>query len=341
MQNRTLWLFLDSRSIGGIETHVATLATALQTRGYCVVVLFWQRYAQRHPIEQKLSQDGIKVRYLHGRWGNLRRAYRLDQPLIVHTHGYKAGLIGRLLKLVTGVAVVSSFHAGEQPTGKLALYTWMDRFTASLSDRVVAISDEIAGRLQRGQVIRNFVALPERQPCQLDAHQRKTVAFVGRLSHEKGPDRFVELARMLPEVRFAIYGDGPMRAQLASRLPTNVVMHGAVAQMSNHWSTIGLLCMPSRAEGLPMAALEAMSHGVPVMATSVGQLPQLIEHGRNGWLLAGDRTRQWQRQIQQWLALSNRCRYQMAQQCRKMIAGHYSVDAVMPEFERLYQQLRG
>src|SRR5206468_3052768 len=122
----------------------------------------------------------------------------------------------RLARLPGGIPVASTFHAGERPAGAVGLYDLADRWTAGLGARV-AVSRQIAGRLPwPATLVPNFVALPPAAP----GPRPLTVAFVGRMVPEKGPDRFVALARMLrdapgaasPGARFLAFGDGPDRA---------------------------------------------------------------------------------------------------------------------------------
>ena len=83
-----------------------------------------------------------------------------------------------------------------------------------------------------------------------------------------------------------MWGDGPMRQELQSNYGDVVVFHGLVTDLGPVWPSIGLLVMPSRAEGLPMAALEALSSGVPLLASEVGDLPVLVQEDVSGWLVA-------------------------------------------------------
>jgi glycosyltransferase involved in cell wall biosynthesis len=275
---QSVWLLLDSRAMGGIESHVAQLAEALVGADIAVEVLFLQDHGS-HPLKQRLSTAGIKWSVLSGTLTSLLRRLKKDRPTILHTHGYKSGILGRVAARLQGIAVASTYHAGEIGRGRMSAYDFIDCWTGFLAHSRIAVSQAIAERIpSKANVIDNFVRLPS-SPSTGDQ-----IAFVGRLSEEKAPDLFVELAARLPTEQFHIYGDGPMRDSLMDGAPANVMFHGVQAEMESVWPRIGLLIMPSRHEGLPMAALEAMSHGIPVAASAVGGLPNLIAEQQNGYL---------------------------------------------------------
>lgn len=325
-----IWQMLDSSNFGGIETHVLHLAGALKRRGEPVRVVMLGDHGA-HPLCDRLKVEGIPVEQLKGGPIGLFKAF-LRRPRLVHTHGYKAGILARAAGRLTGVPVVSTFHAGEPGQGRLRFYNYLDWMTASLAP-ALAVSHKIASRLKGpATVINNFVPLPP----PFTKPKLDTVAFVGRLSPEKGPDIFCDLARHFPDLRFEVYGDGPMRSGLERAHGASVTFHGAVNDMEQRWAQCGLLCMPSRYEGLPMAALEAMAHGVPVAAFAVGALPTLIEDGRNGWLAPPLDTNVLESHVQKWSRLTFDARNQFATRARNTICTAYSPEAVLPKILEVY-----
>jgi len=321
MHQDEIWLLLDSRDLGGIESHVLQLAGGLSRAGMVPRVLFWADYGD-HPLRRALDQAGIAHEILSGGFGGLRTALRTRRPAVLHTHGYKAGILGRLAARLAGRPVVSTFHAGEPGTGKLRLYVELDRLTARLGRRI-AVSAAIAKTLPAPvALIANFVELPDERAL-AGGHDR--VGFVGRLSFEKGPDLFCALAHRLPGPLWTLYGDGPMRAELEARHGADATFLGRVVPMAPHWSEIGLLVMSSRHEGLPLAALEAMAHGVPVAAFGVGGLPDLIEPGRNGFLAPAGDLDALATAIDRWTQLSADERAAMSEHARATIAERFSV----------------
>ena len=334
-----VWLLLDTRASGGIETHVGTLAAGLRDAGHKSEVLFWADHGP-HPLRGRLDAGALPWRALTGSAPALVGALRgPDGPDILHTHGYKAGILGRLAARMAGVPVVSTFHAGEPGRGRVRLYNALDRMTASLAD-CIAVSEPIRSGLPRSAtLIENFVAQP---PNIQRTGTPRTVAFVGRLSAEKGPDTFCALARRAPAgISFAMYGDGPMRDGLERAYGDRVRFHGAVPDLARSWPGIGLLCMPSRHEGLPMAALEAMANGVPVAAFAVGALPSLILDGRTGWLAAPGDEDGLLAALHRWAALPEGALAVLSAESRACIAGRFSVASGVAKVLAVYARSVG
>ena len=341
MSQLNVVLFLDSRSLGGIESHVLQLAIALKhyqsnNSFPSVEVWFYQRYDSNHPLQADLAAQQIPYRYLQGSFRDCLQQLKHTTPTLLHCHGYKANIVGRFAAMLTGTAVVTTFHNGDTGSGLLRLYTKLDLLSSHLSQNI-AVSEAIAQRLSSNvTVINNFVSLPTLDTVQ--SNKPKTIAFAGRLSHEKGPDHFVTLAGLCSNHQFIVYGDGPMLSQINTSIAKNIEFVGGVPSLAPHWQHIELLCITSRAEGLPMAALEAMANGVPVMSYAVGGLPKLIVPNHNGWLSEEATPEAMKRLIQHWFKLSTDKQQRIQQQCRKTIAEHYSPQAVLPQVLKIYQQ---
>ncbi len=107
--------------------------------------------------------------------------------------------------------------------------------------------------------------------------------------------------------------------------------------MAKIWPRIGLLVMPSRAEGLPMAALEAMAQGIPVLASHVGALHRLINHKVNGWLETAGDLSAFEQQICKWHRQPQTVTRSMALNARNTVQQNFSSQAVIPQLLQHYQ----
>lgn len=211
------------------------------------------------------------------------------------------------------------------------------RFVFWRSKRIIAVSKGRAAELEalgipreKIRVVYNGVPLPENvEPAEEREIWRKVndipsrafvVGFAGRLSGEKGIARLLEafhLARQQSKdnLILAVAGQGPEEDKVRSLvsmlcLSANVRLLGHVSNMRGFYNGIDLFCLLSDDEGISMAILEAMSYGLPVLATAVGGTPEVVEHGVCGWLTDRNRIEDACRVIQNCVedrALVKRC----------------------------------
>ncbi|HAS6349480.1 TPA: glycosyltransferase [Vibrio vulnificus] len=338
-QRKEVWLLLDSLVYGGIESHVEQLARALKAQHIAVRVLLTNKYKRRPDIMKNLRHAGVQINYVSQLSGNhpmpvmqLAVALKRYKPLVLHTHGYKANIYARLARMMSfpNLRLVSTYHAGEKKSGKLWLYDLLDRYSSFISDHRFAVSKEILSTLPfSGEQTNNFVSVSEALP-----KIQEKIGFVGRLSYEKAPDRFVELAEHFPSQHFHLFGDGPEREALETLANDNVHFHGFTSDMRSVWPTLSVLVISSRFEGLPMAALEAMANGVAVIAMQVGDLGRLIDDGSNGFLANNEQ--QLAEALNRWLGMNNHQRQALLATARETIALNYSPQAVLPQLLSAY-----
>ncbi|ATF09038.1 Glycosyltransferase SypH [Candidatus Enterovibrio altilux] len=330
-KSKKIWLVLDSQGFGGIESHVEQLMLGLlSTRNY-VNVVFLKSYGE-HPLQRRLLFSNLNCTILDGRITSLWRALKKDKPDIIHTHGYKAGIIVRPIARFMAISCASTFHSGEKKDGRIQLYDWFDRYTAFLAHHVYAVNTSILSTLPcKATLADNFI-----DTHALSQSHGQQIAFVGRLNKEKAPERFINLAKYFPCLDLHLYGDGPMRKQLEKKAPDNIVFHGVQREMHNIWPKIGLLILPSRAEGLPMVCLEAMARGIPVITFNVGALNKLIFHEQNGWIFTEGDLESMTSAIQTWRESDPAQKAKWSNAAILTIKQHYSTEKVMPKLLENY-----
>lgn len=342
---KTVWLCLDSLTFGGIETHVFQLAKGLYAHNVRCKVWLLRRYDKESPLIGKLTQYNIEFGYLDSTsqhwWRQLLHMVKTDRPDVIHAHGYKASLACKLIRLVQPVRQISTYHAGETPKGRVWLYDLLDRMTSALSHQSIAVSEKIATKLySHSLVMNNFIDTDniKAEVSLLRSNDRalrpKQVAFVGRLSEEKAPDRFVALAKQHPTLSFDLYGAGPMASDLSASAPNNVTLHGHQSDMDAIWPQIQILIICSRYEGLPMTAIEAMARGITVISLDVGDMNRLINSQNKGYIVK-DMT-QVGEQLSGYFALSSESRTQIAKNAITQVNHHFSQRAVIPKLLSIY-----
>ncbi|WP_421234273.1 glycosyltransferase family 4 protein [Aeromonas enteropelogenes] len=325
-----VWLAIDARQVGGIEVHITHLASDLLARGLEVTIVLVADHGMT-PFVALLKQQGLPYRVCRNSRDFVQVLARQPGFVLLHTHGYKAGILGRLTAWCSGKPVVSTFHSGDEGEGWLKFYSWLDRITARFA-KCIAVSEPIARRLPvPSTVISNFVPMPA-APATVTGNR---IAFVGRLSPEKGPQAFCQLAALCPGGDFHLYGEGPLMGELSVQYGDRVAFHG-FRKMADEWQQIDLLCITSRFEGLPLVALEAMAHGIPVCTFAVGGLVSLIDNKSNGWLVAPGQVHDMADIVNYWLRSDERVRGAMSRAARQTIARGYSVSHRVSDILAVY-----
>jgi glycosyltransferase involved in cell wall biosynthesis len=216
---------------------------------------------------------------------------------VVHTHDHKSHVLGRLASRLRRTHVVSTLHgllsdAQEIPPFRRKVYGLIVRFTDPLTERWIAVSRPLYRRLQhtgRVRYVPNAVdprmVAQENGKAIVPDDDGAIILCLGRLSREKGQDVLLDaMKEVLARHHHAMLwlaGEGPSEPMLrrqVSRLgiDRNVRFLGFSEYVAPLLRKATVLALPSRGEGMPISALEAMSLGVPVVATDVGGVPDLI-----------------------------------------------------------------
>jgi glycosyltransferase involved in cell wall biosynthesis len=290
--------------------------------------------------------------------GRLVVALRAARPDVVHTWGSTANLWGPLAAwLAAAGRVVVSDVSIDAWKGRLLrtadrwVYARADLVTGK-SAAVVAASAGRGARLERTAVVPNVVAVP-RRPAGPPDRTPGLVLFLGRLHPDKGPDLLVEavaaIAETLPELQVVIAG--PARQPVERRLAGQVIAMVNAAGLADRVRLVGpvddpasllrraaVLALPSRTEGSPNAVLEAMAHGTPVVATAVGGVPDLLDGGRLGRLVAPGDAAAFGRALAEVIRDPDAAAA-VAARARSVVEQEYSIESVSRRWAEIYRQV--
>jgi glycosyltransferase involved in cell wall biosynthesis len=303
-------LLITLAEVGGAQAYVASLLPAL-VDGFDVAVAAHGN----GPLREAARRSGVRfvplrhVRRAISPWRDaaglveLVRLLRRERPDILHASSSKAGILGRLAAAVTGVPIrIFTVHgwAFTAHSGAAArLYRLADRLVRPLTTVTVCIAEhERAAGLAAGTCrAAGTVVIPNAIDAKAVPRARHDRAIpvlvaVGRL---KAPKDFLTLVRaiaLLPQdsCECLIVGEGPDRAELDAeierlRLRDRVTLAGERSDVPELLAGADVFVLSSASEGMPISVLEAMAAGLPVVATSVGGVPELVADGENGFLV--------------------------------------------------------
>jgi len=169
------------------------------------------------------------------------------------------------------------------------------------------------------------------------------VGWVGRISREKGLDILMEAARPIIEDRhdaiFLLVGDGPLRQSLESAHSFKGIRFAGLRNDTPAcYAAFDIFTLPSLNEGLPMVILEAMASGLPVVASRVGAIPKVVEHGKSGFLVEPGRPDLLEAEIRR-LVMDRAGARQMGIKGRERVERNFSSAVMAGNYEVLYRQV--
>lgn len=246
----------------------------------------------------------------------LRRIIKQLKPDIVYAHSSKAGALARIADLGLKNKVIYNPHGWafnmQQSAKKKEMYKWVEKISAHFCDKIVCISDaekesalrEKICKPSKLQVIYNGVDLEEIKntvpKTRKELHIPEdafVVGMVGRLSKQKAPDVFVKAASLIkkkiPNAYFLMVGDGELRDQVEEMIhnfdmDSSFLITGWVDKPTAYMKILNVGCLLSRWEGFGLVLPEYMACGLPIIATNVDAIPNIIKNDVNGILVKKD-----------------------------------------------------
>ena len=365
---RTVVHFSDSEAFGGTERALLQLVAGLDRARWRPVV-FHADVPGAAQLASEVAALGARTVAVERGASPLRgvasipalaRALRRERAVVFHAH-QTWSLSCRYGIVAAALARVPARVASAQLFVEMPRLIAVDAQHALLSrclHRHVAVSRHVAGRLRdrltvpeaKISVIPNAVEARSPEPrddalrARLDGRGgRALVLTVARLEAQKGITHLLDAAAALPDVVFAIAGEGPERERLAAKaaalgVAERVRWLGHRDDVPSLLAVADLFVLPSLNEGLPLAAMEAMLAGVPIVATDAGGTGEIVRDGVTGLLVPAGDANALSESIR--TLLSDRARAaRLATAGRELIEREHSAAAMVAATSRLYAEL--
>lgn len=318
MKTYQILQLIGGGEIGGAEQHVLTLLQGLNAERFklisgCLVdgpfadlTEYLKIPTLRFPMKHALDLTLLP---------SLVTGLRKQKVDLIHTHGSRANLLGRLAGRWTNIPVISTVHSSlsnDYLTRKDALVALgLDRLTLPLTSGIITVSDALQREvsLRGGKNIRTIYNGIQPLPQMEDAAYRQSqralfrkkwgipdnalvLGSIARLHPTKGLETLVEAGAQLlthfPHLHILIIGEGPLRTQLEENLKNAGVSYtlpGFIPKAYQILPAMDLFILPSLSEGMGLVLLEVMQAHLPLVATRVGGVPEIIREDQDGLLI--------------------------------------------------------
>ncbi len=358
---------IDSLHLGGAQEVVLNLATCGSSRFQHEVAtmhghgIYWDRLQDAGVKVHSLSPHKHLPLYL----ATLPALLLAHRPDILHCHLIPSNIIAKPLGALLGVPLILNHdHTNDPQRIDNKLLLALDKTTNRFAHHIIAVAGACRDFLiqhesippEKITLVPNAIDLRRFSPGNADrAESRnkfglpidaKVIAGVGRLNPQKNFSLFLDIAAALaprfPELRFLLAGEGPEESMLREKARTlgladRIVFAGYVADTRQVYAAADILLMPSRFEGLPMTLLEAMAMGLPVVASKLDGIAEVIEDGREGFLIESNDTHGFVERTASLLENPAKSS-EVAANARAKIEARFSVERMTSAVEAIYDQ---
>ncbi len=308
--NKPRILYIITRAErGGAQSHVLDLACGMR-RQFEVCVATGERgflteaCREKHIAFHVLPHLQREIRPLADALAlrEIRKTIARFEPDLVHAHTFKAGFLGRFAARLAGIPSIYTLHTwlfgtAAMPRAWSVLGGPCERMAAGWGDRVITVSEEGARVLQQQRIPESKVVtihngIPDcSERATISFNVEPTIIMVARFTEVKEHETLLRaFATLLPGPRLRLVGDGPLRDS-SEKLAHKLGIQNRVEFLGNRHDVPSLLAnsdvfvLASKFEMLPISVLEAMRAGLPVIASDVGGVREVIADGHSGMLV--------------------------------------------------------
>jgi glycosyltransferase involved in cell wall biosynthesis len=366
---RTVHYFTDGGQFGGAEHALLTLLGSIDREAWDPTLLYHDDATGRQ-LAERAAEIRVPVqpvaRLPLGLAGvrqapSLARELRGAAPAVFHAHlswplaakyALAAAALARVPAIVATVHLIPEFTLDRSNRLQLQLLSrFVGRYVAVSSDIATRLSEELGWPAAKIDVVHNGVdiddfALPPGPDVRSElAGSREGPVFltVARLDQQKGHDVLLRAATRVADGRFVLAGEGPERPLLEAlaaelRLGDRVLFLGRRSDVPDLLAAADAFVLPSRFEGSPLAVLEAMAAGKPVVCSAIGGTDELVVHGETGLLVPVGDADALSAALRE-LAADSSLRARLGAAGRERAKQHFSLADSTSRVERIYEEL--
>lgn len=336
--------------LGGAQTVVVQLANRLSDEHDVVLVAgegdgkMWEMVSPRVTcVRSRYLQRALSpVKDIRAAL-ELRRIYRKHRPDVIHLHSSKAGTLGRLV--FPTKKVIYTVHGFDSIRLAFRKFLPVERILQRACSAIVGVSNYDEKNLHNEGIIHNVstiyngITTPDSNSVErlnIANNYKKIVLSIARVNPPKEPKIFIETARLLPQYGFIWIGNQESVEHLGD-IPANCHFLGNIVNAGAYCAQADLFMLPSNYEGLPMVIIEAMSCGVPVVASDVGGVSEIVRNDINGYTLP-NRAELFAEKIE--TILSNENLYaRMSKNALEIFERELTIDKMVEGYMAVYRSL--
>jgi glycosyltransferase involved in cell wall biosynthesis len=372
---KTVLHLIDSTGMYGAEAVVLDLMAEQKRKGIVPILgSIGETDIQDKEIEKIAEQRSLEVKKFRMKNGlNILGAMRIarfasnNKMDLIHCHGYKPNiLMGLIPKRVRRVPYLVTMHGWTTTNSfsKMGVYSWLDAIMVKRADMAVVVSQSMMNHPKvraiglKTIVIHNGVRSPADDDSNISSEKHFLNGFkpkgmiigaVGRLAPEKGFEVLIEavaeLAREGYNVSLVIIGEGRERQKLEDLsykrgIADRVLLAGYHHHVNRQLNYFDVFVLSSLSEGLPITLLEAMEAGLPIIATSVGGVPEALDNGKCGLLVSRGSSHEIAKAFMK-LYESPDLRYRLGNLAKKRVRNEFTVEKMALEYLKIYEKILG
>lgn len=353
--------------LGGAQKRVIELMRETGEKGYLVTGKGGRLYKE---VKEEFGDRHITLSHLKREINSINdflcffelrnkliELHRIYGNITLHTHGSKAGVIGRIvsgsLSFCYSIHTVHGYAISPYiNTIKRLLYLNAERIASLFGDVIITqakihIDRSIKwgiGRKNQFYHIPNFIKFQDFTPIDIKDNHEIVICTVGNLKPQKNPIVWASVAKKVtsihPNVTFIYIGDGPLRDEISKMISDNdhIKLLGWRDDIKELLNMANIFFLPSRWEGLPRTILEAMASGLPVVASRVDGTPEVVKDLVTGYIVSPDDIEGYVEKLS--VLIEDRDeRNSMGMRGRERVRKYFSYDSMIQTTIKIYREL--